>query len=310
MMLTPSTEAIHRRYAGHSPFSLRDVDSYLRWRDWKLECAPTSVSDLIVEVRDLGRLTPVEHGAIADRCRQANMAIYASADERDDNALPRRLAAQFGLRRLDANWLADDDGVSRLEVGESTGRGEFIPYTDRPIRWHPDGYYNPPSRQIRSMVLHCVRDAADGGDNALLDHEMAYILLRDENPEFVAALSAPDAMRIPCREDANGTARAEETGPVFHVDPEDGQLHMRYTARTTSIEWKNDALTQAAVRRLAEMLDAPLPWILRARLEPGSGLICNNVLHTRNGFRDDPSRPRLLFRARYLDRVASPQQRP
>ena len=166
MMLTPSTEAIHRRYAGHSPFSLRDVDSYLRWRDWKLECAPTSVSDLIVEVRDLGRLTPVEHGAIADRCRQANMAIYVGADERDDNALPRRLAAQFGLRRLDANWLADDDGVSRLEVGESTGRGEFIPYTDRPIRWHTDGYYNPPSRQIRSMVLHCVRDAADGGDNA------------------------------------------------------------------------------------------------------------------------------------------------
>lgn len=46
------------------------------------------------------------------------MAIYVGADERDDNALPRRLAAQFGLRRLDANWLADDDGVSRLEVGE------------------------------------------------------------------------------------------------------------------------------------------------------------------------------------------------
>ena len=43
-------------------------------------------------------------------------------------------------------------------------------------------------------------------------------------------------MRIPCLEDANGTARAEETGPVFHVDPEDGQLHMRYTARTTSID--------------------------------------------------------------------------
>lgn len=304
MMPTTSTEAIHRRCTAHSPFSLRDVDSYLHWRDWKLDRAPTAASDLIVEVRDPGRLTAAEHGAIADRCRQANMAIYETTDESDDSTLARRLAAQFGLRRLDANWLADDDGVSRLEVGESTGRGEFIPYTDRPIRWHTDGYYNPPSRQIRSMVLHCVRDAAEGGENTLLDPEIAYILLRDENPDFVAALSAPDAMRIPCREDGNGIARAEETGPVFHVDPDDGQLHMRYTARTTSIQWKDDATTQAAVRSLAAILESSIPWILRARLRPGSGLICNNVLHTRSGFRDDPARPRLLFRARYLDRIA------
>ena len=38
-------------------------------------------------------------------------------------------------------------------------------------------------------------------------------------------------------------------------------------------------------------------------LEPGMGIVCNNVLHRRDGFVDDPSRSRLLYRARYLDRV-------
>jgi hypothetical protein len=33
------------------------------------------------------------------------------------------------------------------------------------------------------------------------------------------------------------------------------------------------------------------------------GLVCNNVLHDRSGFVDDPMHPRLLYRARYLDRV-------
>jgi hypothetical protein len=33
------------------------------------------------------------------------------------------------------------------------------------------------------------------------------------------------------------------------------------------------------------------------------GVICNNVLHARTAFRDDPSRPRLLYRARYYDRI-------
>ena len=33
------------------------------------------------------------------------------------------------------------------------------------------------------------------------------------------------------------------------------------------------------------------------------GLVCNNVLHDRAGFVDDPKQPRLLYRARYLDRI-------
>ena len=65
-------------------------------------------------------------------------------------------------------------------------------------------------------MLHCVQSAASGGENALMDHEVAYILLRDENPDYIRAFMQPDAMTIPPRMDEKGeTARRVETGPVF-----------------------------------------------------------------------------------------------
>jgi hypothetical protein len=79
---------------------------------------------------------------------------------------------------------------------------------------------------------------------------------------------------------------------------------MRYTARTRSIAWKLDAATLAAVAALEHLLASDTPHIFKGRLEPGMGLLCNNVLHDRSAFSDDPSHPpRLLYRARYLDRI-------
>ncbi|MGB5206622.1 MAG: hypothetical protein WBN76_02810, partial [Azonexus sp.] len=83
-----------------------------------------------------------------------------------------------------------------------------------------------------------------------------------------------------------------------------GNLHMRYTARTRSIAWKQNAATQAAVAALERLLNQDgTPHVFHAQLEPGMGLLCNNVLHDRAAFSDDPARPRLLYRARYLDRI-------
>jgi hypothetical protein len=42
------------------------------------------------------------------------------------------------------------------------------------------------------MLLHCVRPAASGGVNRLLDPELAYIALRDAVPALVRALMQPD----------------------------------------------------------------------------------------------------------------------
>lgn len=289
-----------------NPFNLADESGYRAWRARKLGAYPQRVEELTVEVSDPRNLTSTEHAAILDRCRRANMAIYASAAHTEaDKDLPRRMGEQFGLVQLDRNMLADEDAISSLTVAEEESgvRGDYIPYTNKPIRWHSDGYYNPPARRICGFILHCVQDAEAGGENRLLDPDIAYILLRDENPEHVRALSEPDAMTIPARMDDDKIARAAESGPVFSVLPGSGALHMRYTARTKSIVWKDSAATRAAVAALERILASDSPYIFQARLAPGMGLICNNVLHDRTGFNDSDMRKRLIFRARYHDRM-------
>ncbi len=287
-----------------NPFDLEDADAYLRWRDHKLAAAPRSVDELIVEVRDPRELSPGEHAALTERVRRCNMAIYASPPDIEDTLITRLLGRQFGLVHLDANWLASEDGVSEIRISDNGTRQHYIPYTDRPIKWHTDGYYNPPERQIRGMVLHCVRPAASGGSNRLMDHEMAYLLLREANPEHVRALMGPDAMLIPERVDETDGLRPAQNGPVFSVD-NGGNMHMRYTARTRSIVWKQDAATLAAVAALENLLASASPHIHQATLAAGMGLLCNNVLHDRAAFTDDAAHPRLLYRARYLDRVVA-----
>lgn len=291
-----------------NPFDLDDDSAYRIWRDARLADAPRSVEALMVELRDPAQLRATEREALLARCARFNMALYHSPVLREDTGLPRALGRQLGLVHLDANWLADEDGISPITVRDGGGHppaGAFIPYTDRAIRWHTDGYYQPPGRAIRGMILHCVRPAARGGANRLLDHELAYIALREADPAHIAALMAADAMTIPAREDEDGVARPAQAGPVFSIAA-DGTLHMRYTARTRSIGWKDDAPTRAAVGALEAVLAEGAPHVLRLRLEAGMGLVANNVLHDREAFADDPARPRLLYRARYLDRVGGP----
>jgi alpha-ketoglutarate-dependent taurine dioxygenase len=255
-------------------------------------------------VRDPRALSDGEAAQIRRVCAAANMAVYASPLAGvADKDIPRGLGAQLGLVRLQANPLADEDGISSLEVAsEKSGRG-YIPYSSRRLLWHTDGYYNPPLARIRAFLLHCVRPAAAGGENRLLDPEIAYILLRDADPRFVEALRAPDAMTVPANEEDPAAQRAAQAGPVFSFDG--GALHMRYTARTRSIVWRADAATQAAVRRLRELLDSDSPYVFRLRLSGGQGLVCNNVLHDRSEFTDAPGAGRLVYRARYADRIGS-----
>lgn len=292
----------------NSPFDLACETDYHAWRDAKLAAYPRNLDELVVPLANPRQLTAQEFGALESRCTRANMVIYSAPHlPATDKSLPHQLARQLGLSRLEGNYLADEDGLSSITPADDEGsvRGEFIPYTHKPINWHTDGYYNTPDRRILGMTLHCAQDAESGGENALLDHEIAYIQLRDARPEYVAALMQPDAMTIPARMDDDNIARAEQSGPVFSVDTEQGFLYMRYTARTRSIVWKGDATTQAAVRTLADIL-AHSEYTLTARLHPGMGLICNNVLHTRSAFSDTPEHRRLLYRGRYYDRLAFP----
>jgi alpha-ketoglutarate-dependent taurine dioxygenase len=284
-----------------TPFSLDNEAAYAAWREAKLADLPGR-DDIVVEVADPRGLTRAEEAAIRDRCRRWNMAVYRGKTGDDpDKQIPRRLGERFGLRQLDHNPGADEDAITAVTIQSDALHRGYIPYTDRPIAWHTDGYYNTPERQIRAFILHCVHQAAEGGENALLDPEIVYIRLRDRDPEHIQALMHAQAMTVPPNIVDGAEIRPASTGPVF-VSGVRGKLAMRYTDRKRNIEWRGDERTTAAVAAIREIFDAEDTPVIRLRLEPGWGVITNNVLHARTRFNDE-GEPRLLYRARYYDRI-------
>jgi alpha-ketoglutarate-dependent taurine dioxygenase len=297
-----------------SAFDLADDRAYIAWREQKIANSPKNLDDLMVGIDNPHSLNDAEITAIRRACSRANMAIYSCHSEdanrsgNADKTIVTDLGHYFGLRSLDNNLYANDEGISELQVSAEHRQFEYIPYSNKAISWHTDGYYNSPDRKIRTMVLHCVRPAAQGGENALMDHEMLYMLMRDANPQYIEALMQPDVMTIPANIENGVEIRPAQTGSVFSVDhsvdDQSGHLHMRYTARTRSIEWKQDQITLSAVKCLEGILASDSPYIFHHRLSAGQGLICNNVLHTRSAFEDQEGcLGRLVYRARFFERI-------
>lgn len=288
-----------------NPFLLDNEVAYQDWRQKKLFNYPASIDQLRVELSE-NIFEKFELDQLQNICRKTNFVIYRFKDHLSvDKAVIKSLGQCLGLNRLDGNLCADGDSISSLQVQEVGRHSGYIPYTNRRLSWHTDGYYNNLDQQIRGILMHCAQDAAEGGENMLLDHEIVYIQLRDQNPDFIRALMEPDVMTIPPNIEQGVEIRAEQTGPVFSLHPVTGNLHMRYTARNRNIEWKDNVITTEAVACITQLLTPDNPYIFRYRLQPGEGIICNNVLHCRTGFTDDPvtGKQRLLYRARYFDRV-------
>ena len=281
---------------------------YGAWRDAKLAAYPRHIDDVRVRIADLAAPTREEMAAVVDACRRCGLAIYDSSPAADGDSARtglRRFAAAFGLGAIESHRSAGSDGIVAIEVTEADGKKGFIPYTNKSLNWHTDGYYNAREDAIHGMILHCVRPAAAGGVNALLDPEIVYIRLRDEEPRLLAAMMHPEAMTIPESVEEDGRVRPTSTGPVFAFDPGAGSLSMRYTARARNVIWRDDPDTRAAVAFLDRLLAKEHePLILRHRLEAGQGLISNNILHTRTAFENGAGAARLLLRGRYGRRVA------
>ena len=286
------------------------TENYFKWRDDKLAHYPLSSKHLWVNIKTPSKPSTTEIKQLNTFCQQHNMAFYRFNKKNDiahknHKKWVHHLGTKLGLQQLDKNICADEDKLTSIEVRENKGQHAYIPYTKRKLSWHTDGYYNTDEQKIKGILLHCERPAKQGGMNRLLDHEIAYILLREENPDFIAAFLQPDAMTIPANI-LNGTViRHAQTGPVFSFNAA-GQLHMRYSARLRNIEWKQDNLTQKAVQFLQDLWQQGSPYMIEATLQAGEGVVCNNVLHCRTGFEDakEPTKKRLLYRGRYLDRIA------
>ena len=279
---------------------------FSRWWDERLSRYRRAIEDLSVEIANPLQLSANERHALAVRVRDTNMAVYRCRQpENIDRAAIQALTSQLGLGKPDSNLCAADDGLSELEVNHSSTHQRYIPYSNRPIGWHTDGYYHTPERTIRAMALHCVRPAMSGGTLQVIDHEIVFGLLHRCDPRYTAALSQSDTMTIPENEAAGSGVRASVSGPVF--SHEGDVLQMRYSARKRNIIWKSDPVVGEAIAALQEILDSCADLAVFRRLLPGEGLVCNNVLHRRDGFIDSsqPGCTRLIYRGRYTQALTT-----
>ena len=287
------------------PAHLRE-DNFSRGWDDRLARYRRGIEDLSVEIADPLKLSANERHALAVRVRDTNMAVYRCRQpENVDRAAIQALTSQLGLGKPDSNLCSANDGLSELEVNHSATHQRYIPYSNRPMGWHTDGYYHTPERAIRAMALHCVRPAMSDGTLQLMDHEIVFGLLHRCDSRYTAALSQADAMTIPANEAAGPGVRGSVSGPVFSYNGD--ALQMRYSARKRNIIWKSDPVVGEAIAALAEILDSCAELVVTHRLLPGEGLVCNNVPHRRDGFTDSsqPGCARLIYRGRYTQALTT-----
>lgn len=289
---------------GH--LDLQDEAAYRQWVDHKKAAYDKRNSDkfpLLVEIQCDGGIAARECKIIDQHIRDYNFALYRMVGEIDDHLQAvKYIGQQMGLQELDKNLCAREDRTTMLTVQDNGRAQQYIPYSNKAIGWHTDGYYNPIHQRVLAMVLHCEQPAAAGGENQLLDPDMLYIHLRDQNPEFIKAMSQQQVMCIPENIEDGVLIRPQTCSAVF-LQEQDHALAMRYSKRKRNIIWADDALTREALECLEEYLESDSPYHIRYRLNAGEGVINNNVLHTRSAFVDSADSKRVFYRARYYNRI-------
>lgn len=307
-----------------------DPVRYRRWRAGKLARARRCLAQPPVDIADPARLSGAELAALRARVEAVNFAFYRIAGGALDHAALKLLCRQAGLARLAVNPFAAASGISEICVtdgdsaaaesnaaAKTNARRAYIPYTDRALAWHTDGYYNPPARRIHAFALHTLRAAPSGGENQLLDHEILYLLLRDRDPALAACLFAADALSIPPgieagkigdktgdkTGDKSVAARPAAAGPVFYFAGD--RLQMRLTLRPRHARWQSPQARTAAAEIKAILAGPETPLVATRRLRAGEGILCNNVPHNRAAFAGPRAgRPgRLVLRARFYERI-------
>lgn len=278
-----------------------DLDSnadYLKWRDEKLAAYPGTIGELVVELGDMTAPTPAEKSRILETVERANMCVYTAGAAALEMASLLALGRQLGVSRTDKSARhAQSD-----ELTDSGILNRAVPFSTRHCNWHTDATYYGSDKPIQALFLLCKRPALEGGSNKLLDHEVLYIHLRDTHPDALEVLMKRDCFNY--RNPASGEIDPHRGGKVFWTNA-DGQLCHRFSFRKTDMAWSEDADVAAARAALESLISGEPAQVIEGRLESGMGLISNNVLHTREPLvdNDDAAHKRLLFRARFHDRV-------
>ena len=177
------------------------------------------------------------------------------------------------LRRTNWGGIADVKSVANAYDLTMTQRG-LEPHTDNPYRDPIPGY----------IWLHCLRNAAQGGDSMLVDGFSAAERLRREDPEAFACLTEVS----PGFRYHDATTRLESEGPLIELDSRGQVARVRFSNRTERVP----ALPGATLRRYYAARQAFYRLIsgddftLHLKLAPGQMLIMDNyrLFHGRSAF--------------------------
>ncbi|MCK2182898.1 2-trimethylaminoethylphosphonate dioxygenase [Halomonas getboli] len=215
------------------------------------------------------------------------------------------------LRRTNWGGIADVKSVANAYDLTMTQRG-LEPHTDNPYRDPIPGY----------IWLHCLTNAADGGDNTLVDGYRAAQVLRERDPAAFDCLTRVTP-RFRYRDEGTWL---ESEGPLIELDSRGRVSRVRFNNRTERV----DALPADELERYYAARHAFYALItsdeltVHLKLDPGQMLIMDNyrlfhgrsafelaggVRHLRQGYvdRDSTASRRLTLRTRLTD-VATPEE--
>ena len=266
---------------------------FLRWAEEKERNIPHNIDGIIVNIHDINNVKISEIAKIKETINKCNSCIYSSKIALKSNTNLLKFVESIGMKTYDRNNIESNE-ISTITPLENN-KINYIPYTDKSLNWHTDGYYD--KKSIFSWLLHCVHPATHGGENYLLDHELAlreYVLRYDD----INNLMSEDALTIP---ESKDTSRSEISTYIFSIKNQYKKLHMRFSMRKDNIGTSPKA--GDAVIKLKQTIENDCAkYSLTYKLQKNEGIITNNILHGREAFKDDKVKRKLL-RIRSYERL-------
>ena len=266
---------------------------FLRWAEEKEKNIPQNTDGILVNIHDINNVKISEISKIKEIISKYNCCIYSSKTVLKSNTNLLKFVELVGMKTYDCNNIESNE-ISTITPLQNN-KVNYIPYTDKSLNWHTDGYYD--RKSIFSWLLHCVNPAAQGGENYLLDHELAlreYVLKNDD----INNLMAEDAITIP---ESKDTLRSEISTYIFSLKNQYKKLHMRFSMRKDNIGTSPKA--SSAVIKLREIIENDCAkYSLTYKLQKNEGIITNNILHGRKAFKDAKVNRKLL-RIRSYERL-------
>ena len=251
---------------------------FIKWSAKKDLDIPSNINDLKVSLCDINHVSKAEILKIKEKLIKYNCCIYVSDTDLDGNSKIMKFARSLGMRTFDSHNI-DDSSISTITADKTENNMGYIPYTDKGLNWHTDGYYD--TKPIFSWILHCIEPALSGGENFLLDHELAireYVLKHDD----IMCLMSNETFSIPTDEVAK---RGITSNYICDMNNEYKKLHMNFSMRKENIIYNKDS--KSAMSKLIKIIKEDCKkYHLTYKLSKSEGIVSNNILHGRNAFKD------------------------